>query len=163
MWTLPSLCHYAPLFGCDIRHFTDVFLIWFWFDLNDCKNVSQKSTAYYKLYFIIVNTLLFSSTAKWTCLLIVPLSSVIHCRCFIVMSGQCLLGSSAIVVIPYLFSCWNIFVTNLSSLWQHFANSVRLFLFSVNKLWHHIDVILKLSVRNLDDRLNLILTSRIKK
>ena len=49
-------------------------------------------------------------------------------------------------------SCRNVFNQYFNFFW-HFVNCMP-FCFYVNTVWHHIDVIVKLSVCNLDNRLN---------
>ena len=101
------------------------------------------------------NNFSFSFTAKLTFLLSVPVSSIFHCRRFTVSCewpmfiGECCKQ----LFIPYCFSCSHIIVNTLSS-FDNILQILCVFLFSVNKLWHHVDVIVNLPVRNLGDGLN---------
>ena len=78
-------------------------------------------------------------------------SSIFCCRRYTVVSGQCLLGKRASnLFMPYLFSCCNIFYQYLSSFDIIFFYILCVF-FCKQTLTSHP---CKLSVCNLDDRLN---------
>ena len=112
--------------------------------LSNCKKIfytqNLQHVRNYTIFF--VQNFLFSSTAK----LSVPVS-INLCRLFRVVNiWQMFVGEFCTQ------SCRNVFNQYFNFFW-HFVNCMP-FCFYVNTVWHRIDVIVKLSVCNLDNRLN---------
>jgi len=97
-----------------------------------------------KLYYIFVQVT-FHFLPLSSCLLTVPVSSIFRCRRFTVIVKE-------IASYRTSFSCRNVFINILSS----FDNILQIarVLFSVNIIGRYIDVIIKMSVRNLNEGLN---------